>query len=101
MILKAKTKYTSKLSKRLDDSSTMPKAYWSILNTFLNNKNPPINVDDEIISNSDKKAELFNLHFSSQCTPINNSNVLPPLVYKINEQMASVNIKEDDIYLIL
>ena len=40
MILKAKTKYTSKLSKRLDDSSTMPKAYWSILNTFLNNKNP-------------------------------------------------------------
>ena len=29
-------RYTNKLSKKLDDPSTIPKAYWSILNTFLN-----------------------------------------------------------------
>ena len=60
MIVEAK----EKLSKELDDSSTMPNAYWSILNTFLNNKKipniPPLNVNGKIISNFEKKAELFN-----------------------------------------
>ena len=83
---------------------TMPKAYWSILNTILNNKKipsiPPLNVNGKIISNFEKKAELFNLHFASQCTPINNSSVLLPLEYKTNGRLASVHIK-DDIYLIL
>ena len=83
----------------------MPKACWSILNTFLNNKEipniPPLNVNGIIISNFDKKAELFNSHFSSQYTPINNSSVLPSLEYKTNRRLASVNIKEDDIYRIL
>ena len=83
----------------------MPKAYWSILNTILNNKKipsiPPLNVNGKIISSFEKKAELFNLHFASQCTPINNSSVLPPLEYKTNGRLAHVHIKEDDIYLIL
>ena len=45
MIVVAKERYTTKLSKKLDDLSTMTKACWSILNTFLNNKqNPPISL---------------------------------------------------------
>ena len=31
MIVKAKERYTNKLSKKLDETSTMPQAYWSIL----------------------------------------------------------------------
>ena len=83
----------------------MPRAYWSILNTFLNNKEipniPPLNVEGKIISNFDKKVKLFNSHFAPQCPPINNSSVLPPLEYKTNGRLAAVNIKEDDSYLIL
>ena len=48
-----------------------------------------------------KKAELFNLHFAPQCTPINNSSVYPRLEYIINERLASVKIKKVDIYLII
>ena len=66
--------------------STMPKAYWSVLNKFLNNKKipniRPLNVNGKIISNFYKKEELFNSLFAYQCTPINNSSVLPPLEYK-------------------
>ena len=40
-------------------------------------------------------------NIQSQYTPINNSSVLPPLEYKTNGRLAAVNIKEDDIYLIL
>ena len=62
---------------------------------------PPLNVNGKISSNFDKKAKLFNSHFASECTPINNSSVLPPLEYKTNRQLASVNIEKDDIYLVL
>ena len=85
MILKAKERYTNKLRKRLYDPSMIPKSYWPILNSFLINK----------------KQELFNLNFTSQCTPIKNSSELPPLCYKTNELLVSVNIREDDIYLTL
>ena len=72
---------------------------------ILNNKKipniPPLNKNGKIISNFEKKAELVNLHFASQCTPINNSSVLPPLEHKTNGPLSSVIIKEDDIYLLL
>ena len=64
MIVKAKEWYINKLSKKLDDPSTMPKAYWSILNTFLNNKKipniPPLNVNGKITSNFEKKTLSMN-----------------------------------------
>ena len=44
MIVEAKERYTNKLSKKLDDPSTMSKPYWSILNTFLNNKKYPVSL---------------------------------------------------------
>ena len=88
MFLKAKERYATKLSKELDDPSTITKAYWSILNTLLNSTQIPhvplLNVNGKVISNFDKKLELFNLHFTSQKTPINNSSVIPPLVYETN-----------------
>ena len=72
MVVEAKERYTNKLRKRLDDPSTMPKAYWSILNTLLNNKKipniPPLNVNGKIIFKFKKKAELFNSYFASQLT---------------------------------
>ena len=37
MIVKAKERYTNKLSKKLDETSTMPQAYWSIL-TWITKK---------------------------------------------------------------
>ena len=64
----------------------------------------PRNVNGIIISNFKKNAGLFNSHFASQCTPINNKSVLPPLEYKTNRRLASVNTKKKkkkDIYLIL
>ena len=50
---------------------------------------------------SRKKAELFNLHFAPQHTPINNSSVYPRLECITNERLASVEIKKVDIYLII
>ena len=45
--------------------------------------------------------EHFNSHFASRWIPVNNSSVLPPLEYKANGRLPSVNRKEDDMYIIL
>ena len=72
MIVEVKERYANKLSKKLDDPSLMSKAYWSVLNTLLNYKKmpniSPLKVNGKIISNFQKKAELFNSHFA--CHPI-------------------------------
>ena len=105
MIVYPKERYTNKLSKKSDDLFTVPKAYFSIVNAFLNSKKilniSPINVNGKIISNLKKKAELFNSRFAFQWTQIDNSSVLSPLEYQTNGPLASANIKEDVIYLIL
>ena len=73
MILSAQNKYMLKMSKKLNDPSTAPTFYWSILNWFLNNKKipsiPPIFHNGKVIQNIKKKASLFNSFFASQYTP--------------------------------
>ena len=61
-ILEAKRKYISQLSQKPIDTSTEPKTYWKIINRFVNNKKmtnkPPFLVNNKIISNFTKKANL-------------------------------------------
>ena len=63
-------------------TSTSSKTYWSILKTFLNNKEmpriPPLFHENKFITNFNEEAELFNVFFflANHCTLMNNSNVL-------------------------
>ena len=102
MIVEVKKWYTNTSSQKLDNLFTMPKAYWSIPNIFLNNRKIPkvsqLNGNGKTISNFERKAKPLNSHFVSKCTQVNNSSVLQPLEYKTNGRLGSVNIKEDDAY---
>ena len=75
--------------------NTAPKTYWAILNRLLYNKKipaiPPLFVDGSFISDYCKKANLFNNFFVSICTPIKNNSVLPPLLYKTNTRINSLD----------
>ena len=63
------------------DPATSPKAYWSILKMFLNNKKipciPPIYYDINYITDFKEKAEILNNFFAKQCTIVNNTSQLP------------------------
>ena len=52
------------MSKKLNDLSTAPQSYWSILNWFLNNKKipsiPPIFHYAKVISDFKENTNLFN-----------------------------------------
>ena len=81
LITNLKNEYYSKVAEKLLDPSTSPKTYWSILETFLNNKKipvvPPIFHDNKFIIDFKQKAEIFNSHFSKQCTPLINNRKIP------------------------
>ena len=70
------------------------KIYWSILKSFLIDKNSKTDFK--------KKAELFNSFFANQCSLINNSNQLPlTLSYKTNKRLSLIRVIDDDILKII
>ena len=73
-----------------------------MLKTFLNNKKipaiPPIFHDNKFITDFKQKAEIFNSHFSKQCTPlINNSKIPSECPRKSNEPLSSITFEINDI----
>ena len=49
-----------------------------------------------------KKANLFNDFFATQCTPVNNSNVLPSTVsFKTHSTLSSISFEKEDILKII
>ena len=99
--LEAKKNYILKMSKKLEDSHTAPKAYWTILNRLIYNKKipaiPPLFVDGNFISDFCAKANIFSNYSASICTPIKNASVLPPFSYKTNTRMDSFKVTKSDI----
>ena len=55
---------------------------------------------DKLISRFQKKADLFNNHFSSQCGPVKYASKLPNFNYKTDKRLISFDVIEDDILLI-
>ena len=104
-ILSAKNEYMLRMSKKLNDPSTAPKSYWSILNCFVNDKKipsiSPIFHNGKNISDFKEKANLFNSTFASQCTPVSNSSVLPDIRFQTNAHLNSFSITEKDILAII
>ena len=68
------------MSAKVDNPKTVPKTYWSIINIFLSNKKtsviPSALVYGELVLDFEKKVNLFNNYFASQCTPIKNDSKL-------------------------
>ena len=85
---------------------TSTKTYWSILKAFLNNEKicciPPLFNPNRYITKYEDKAELFNNFFANQCSLINNSCVLLPLLFKRTENViSSIDFGSDDIAKII
>ena len=81
VILKAKEDYYLRIGAKLNDHLLAKKCYWSILKTLLNGKKvpviPPISSNNQTITDFQAKANIFNEHFSNQCSILLNHSVLP------------------------
>ena len=104
-ILEAKKNYILKMTKKLADSNTSPKPYWTILNRLLYNKKLPailpLLVDGKLVSGFCKKANVFNNFFASICAPIDNTNCLPSFSNRTGSRIKSFHVTENDILAII
>ena len=104
-ILESKKNYIVKMSKKLEDSHTAPKAYLTLLNHLIYNKKipviPPLIVDGSFISDFRAKSNIFKNYFAPICTPIKNVGVLPPYSYKTNTRINPFKVTESDILSII
>ena len=105
IISAAKDEYIIQMCEKLNDHIAAPKTYWKVINRFLSNKKvpaiPPLLVSGEIISNFSQKASVFNKFFACQCTPLQNSSILPTFYMRTEEDLSSLNISDNDIFAII
>ena len=88
-ILEAKKNYILKMTKKLADSNTSPKSYWTILSRLKLPTIQPLLVDGKMASDFYKNTNIFNNFFVSICTPIDNTSCLPSFCHI--EQGAGLN----------
>ena len=89
--------YIQKKSNALNDKNTDPIVYWTILSNFLNS----FLASGKTITNSVEKANLFNNFFVAQCTPLENTSKLPPLLMKTDKRLNTISFKDSDITSII
>ena len=61
----------------------------------------PLFADGKFVSDFCEKANLFNNFFSSICTPIQNTSILPPFLYRTNARITLFHVIKEDILLII
>ena len=98
--------YYENLAKKLNNPLLQVKTYWSILKTFYKEKNipliPPLLVDNNFVTDIQTKANIFNTFFAEQCTPMNNSNVLPVnQMFLTQSRLNFINFNEDEILKVI
>ena len=98
--------YYENLAKKLNNPLLQVKTYWSILKTFYNEKNipliPPPLVDNNFVTDIQTKANIFNTFFAKQCTPLNNSSVLPVnQMFLTQSRLNFINFDEDEILKVI
>ena len=62
---------------------------------------PPLLVDDKMVSDFCKKANIFNNFFVFICTPIDNTSCLPSFSYRTGSRIKSFQVTENDILAII
>ena len=58
---------------------------------------PPVLLEGNLISDFEKKAELLNNHFASQCSLVKDASTLPNLEYKTDERLNYFQINQNSI----
>ena len=106
LISSTKALYYDNLAKKLNNPLLQAKTYWSILKTFYNDKKipliPPLLVDDKLVTDIQKKANVFNKFFAEQSTPSNNNSSLPVnQLFLTHSRLMSLDFDEDELLLII
>ena len=105
LVNSSKENYLKTQGLKLLSSGMETKKYWSILKGFLSTYVipviPPLKINNIFVSDFQQKADEFNKYFSEQCTPIENTSVLPAFNLLTDKKLNLCDFSEETIFLIL
>ena len=106
LISNAKNLYYVNLAKKLNNPLLQAKTYWSILKTIYNDKKIPLIplllIDDKFVTDIQAKANIFNMLFVDQCTPLKNNSVLPTKqLFLTQARLGTLDFNEGEILKII
>ena len=106
LIFSTKTLYYENLAKKLNNPFLETKTYWSILKTFYTDKKilliQPLLIDDKFVNDTKTKADIFNIFFAQQCTPLKNDSKFPSnQIYLTQSKLVSLDFNEDEVLKII
>ena len=102
LIFHTKALYYENLANKLNKPLLQAKTYWSILKTFYNDKKipliPPLLINDKFVTDIQSKANIFNKLFADQCTPLQNTSMLPAnQIFLTQARLGSLGISNSKI----
>ena len=93
------------MSQNLSNKGTRCKAYWSILETFLNDKKilciPPVFHDNKFAIDFREEAELFNTFFAEQITLRKNNSELQKNLLVTEKRLSNVQMSNKNMIKII
>ncbi|CAC5390766.1 unnamed protein product [Mytilus coruscus] len=99
----AKTDYYKKLSDKIMNEPVNSKNWSEMVKSLFGRQHkeiPLLKVNDEIIDDREKMADIFNVYFSDQSN-IDDSNVQLPDLEKFTSELSTIEITEKDVEDIL
>ena len=97
---------TNNFAIKLNNPLLQAKTYWSILKTIYNDKKIPLIplllIDDKFVTDIQAKANIFNMLFVDQCTPLKNNSVLPTKqLFLTQARLGTLDFNEGEILKII
>ena len=93
LIESSKQNYYKTVSEKISSVSTSSKCFWSLLKRMLNDKKAPVIPllfhNNNFISNFKEKSELFNEHFSKQCSLLQNKSTITSVFTPLTHNLLS------------
>ena len=92
--------------KKKVDSSRSKNSYWDSLKILWNGMKVPdiphLLVSNELITNFETKANIFNTYFGRQCTTVNNESTRPSFLYYLtDDRLCSFSIFSEIIFQLI
>ena len=102
----SKLKYHERLPNKVNDPITASKTYQTILKIFVNGSKilliPPLVADNKLVTDFLEKANLFNIFFTKECSPISSdSTVTVSIKLESRERLSYLEFGVDDIVMII
>ena len=103
LILNAKQSYFDKISEKINTETNGSKNWWNLVKSLLHSDSggdrsiPPLQVENDMIQDDNKKAELFNDYFCKQADLNDSETSVPDITDILINGLEQITVTENEV----